>query len=99
MSRRRLLQGAAGGALGLGALGLLAGCENTTTAIGACEGGDGSSNLVVAKPTGPGGLPLPRPDNAVTWAITEDNKPIADGVPDESGPLHRGSSQGGHSVC
>ena len=87
VSRRRLLQGAAGGALGIGALGLLAGCENTTTAIGACEGGDGSSNLVVAKPTGPGGLPLPRPDNAVTWAITEDNKPIADGVPDESGPL------------
>ncbi len=87
VSRRRLLQGAAGGALGIGALGLLAGCENTTTAIGACEGGDGSSNLVVAKPTGPGGLPLPRPDNAVTWAITEDNKPIADGVPDENGPL------------
>ncbi len=86
MSRRRLLQGAAGGALGIGALGLLAGCENTTTAIGACEG-DGSSNLVVAKPTGPGGLPLPRPDNAVTWAITADNQPIADGVPDEKGPL------------
>ena len=51
VSRRRLLQGAAGGALGIGALGLLAGCENTTTPIGACEGGDGSSNLVVAKPT------------------------------------------------
>ena len=51
------------------------------------RGGDGSSNLVVPKPTGPGGLPLPRPDNAVTWAITADNQPIADGVPDESGPL------------
>jgi len=86
VSRRRLLQGAAGGALGVGALGLLAGCENTTTPIGACEG-DGSSNLVVPKPTGPDGLPLPRPDNAVTWAITSDNEPIADGVPDESGPL------------
>ena len=86
MSRRRLLQGAAGGALGVGAIGLLAGCENTTTPIGACEG-DGSSNLVVPKPTGPGGLPLPRPDNAVTWAITSDNEPIADDVPDESGPL------------
>jgi len=86
VSRRRLLQGAAGGALGVGAIGLLAGCENTTTPIGACEG-DGSSNLVVPKPTGPAGLPLPRPDNAVTWAITSDNEPIADGVPDESGPL------------
>jgi spermidine/putrescine transport system substrate-binding protein len=70
----------------VGAIGLLAGCENTTTPIGACEG-DGSSNLVVPKPTGPGGLPLPRPDNAVTWAITSDNEPIADDVPDESGPL------------
>ena len=39
------------------------------------------------KPTGPGGLPLPRPDNAVTWAITDDNQPIADGVADEGGPL------------
>jgi spermidine/putrescine transport system substrate-binding protein len=87
VSRRRLLQGAAGGALGVGALGLLAGCENTTTPIGACEGGDGSSNLVVPKPVGPGGLPLPRPDNAVTWAITSDNEPIPDGVADESGPL------------
>ena len=48
---------------------------------------DGSSNLVVPKPTGPGGLPLPRPDNSVTWAITADNQPIADGVPDENGPL------------
>jgi spermidine/putrescine transport system substrate-binding protein len=87
VSRRRLLQGAAGGALGVGALGLLAGCENTTTPIGACEGGDGSSNLVVPKPVGPGGLPLPRPDNAITWAVTADNQPIADGVPDENGPL------------
>ena len=71
----------------IGALGLLAGCENTTTAIGACEGGDGSSNLVEPKPIGPVGLPLPRPDNSVTWAITDDNKPIADGVADEGGPL------------
>lgn len=84
-NRRRLLQGAAGGALGVGALGVLAGCENTTTPIGACE--DGGSNLVVAKPTGPGGLPLPRSDNSVTWAITADNPPIADGLGDEAGPL------------
>ncbi len=86
ISRRNLLKGAAGGALGIGAIGVLAGCENTTTAIGACEG-DGTSNLVVPKPTGPGGLPLPRPDNAVTWAIVPDNEPIEDNVPDEEGPL------------
>ena len=86
VSRRRLLQGAAGGALSVGAVGLLAGCENTTTPIGA-SGGGGLSPLVVPKPAGPGGLPLPRPDNAVTWAITADNPPIADGVADENGPL------------
>ena len=39
LTRRRLLQGAAGGAVGVGALGVLAGCENTTTPIGACAGG------------------------------------------------------------
>ncbi len=86
LSRRTLLKRAAGGALAVGGVGVLAGCENTTTPIGACEGGT-SSPLVVAKPTGPGGLPLPRRDNSVTWAITDDNKPIDDGLPDEKGPL------------
>ena len=33
-----------------------------------------AAKLVVPKPTGPGGLPLPRPDNAVTWAITDDEQ-------------------------
>jgi spermidine/putrescine transport system substrate-binding protein len=42
----------------------------------------------VQKPVGPGGLPLPRTDNAVTWAITENNKPIAEGRPVEKGPLN-----------
>ena len=68
----------AGGAVGVGALGVLAGWQNTTTPIGACE--DGGSGLVVAKPTGPGGLPLPRNDNSVTWAITDDNPGIEEGV-------------------
>ncbi len=86
VSRRGLLRGAAGGALGIGALGLLAGCENTTESIPAPGAGQ-SSDLVVPKPTGPGGLPLPRPDNAITWAITDDNEPIPDGVPNEAGPL------------
>ena len=40
------------------------------------------------KPIGPGGLPLPRPDNAVTWAITPENRPIPDGRPAEQGPLN-----------
>jgi spermidine/putrescine transport system substrate-binding protein len=90
VSRRRLLQGAAGIALGTGAAGALSGCANTTTPIGACEtGGPTGANaeLVVAKPTGPGGLPLPRPDNSVTWAITDDNKPVADGRKTEGGTL------------
>lgn len=86
LSRRRLLQGAAGGAAAIGVGGLVAGCQNTTTPIGACD--DGSlSPLVEAKPTGPGGLPLPRVDNSVTWAITDDNQPIAEGLKEESGPL------------
>ena len=85
-SRKELLTGAAAGAVGVGVLGGLAACQNTTTPIGAGEGGAGS-DLVVPKPLGPGGLPLPRPDNAVTWAITDDNQPIAESTPVENGPL------------
>ena len=90
LTRRQLLRGAAGSAVGLSGAGLLAACENTTTPIGAEGGGPSgaAAELVVAKPTGPGGLPLPRPDNAVTWAITEQNKPIPDGRPAERGPLN-----------
>src|SRR5690349_15092600 len=91
MSRRQLLRRSAMGAAGLGAAGALAGCENTTTPIGAADAaGDVSkaaAELVVPKPLGPAGLPLPRPDNSVTWAITGDNKPIADGLKSETGPL------------
>jgi len=91
LSRRQLLKRSAAAAAGLSAAGALAGCENTTTPIGAADAaGEVSSaaaKLVVAKPLGPAGLPLPRPDNAVTWAITDDNKPIADGVKPEAGPL------------
>ncbi len=39
------------------------------------------------KPVGPGGLPLPRTDNSVTWAVADDNQPIAEGTPVETGPL------------
>jgi spermidine/putrescine transport system substrate-binding protein len=89
LTRRQLLRGAAGTAVGISAAGLLAGCENTTTPIGASGAGASgpAGKLVVPKPVGPGGLPLPRPDNAVTWAITPENQPIADGRPSERGPL------------
>jgi spermidine/putrescine transport system substrate-binding protein len=86
LSRKELLAGAAAGAVGVGVLGGLAACQNTTTPIGTGEGGPGS-RLVEAKPLGPGGLPLPRPDNAVTWAITDDNPAIPEGKPVEGGPL------------
>jgi len=89
MSRRQLLRGAAGSALGLGLAGALTGCENTTEPIGAENSGlsGPAAKLVVQKPLGPGGLPLPRPDNAVTWAVTDDNRSIADGKPTEKGTL------------
>src|SRR6185437_14836356 len=91
INRRQLLRRSAVAAVGLSAAGALAGCENTTTPIGAADAaGEVSSaaaKLVVAKPLGPAGLPLPRPDNSGTWAITDDNKPIADGVKPEAGPL------------
>ncbi len=85
LTRRQLLKGAAGSALAIGGVGALAGCENTTTPIGG--GGGVNSKFVEARPLGPGGLPLPRPDYSITWAITPDNKPIADGSPTEPGPL------------
>ena len=44
--------------------------------------------FVVPKPTGPRGLPLPRTDNSVTWAITDDNPPIKDGLKPEGGTLN-----------
>jgi spermidine/putrescine transport system substrate-binding protein len=89
ISRRQLIQRSAGAAAGLSVAGLVAGCENTTTPIGAEAAGPSgaAADLVVAKPTGPGGLPLPRIDNSVTWAITEENKPIRDGRPAETGAL------------
>ena len=91
INRRQLLRRSAGAAAGLTAAGALAGCENTTTPIGAetaaGQVSGAAAELVVPKPLGPAGLPLPRPDNSVTWAITDDNKPIADGATPEPGPL------------
>ena len=82
-SRRQFARGAAGAVAGAGIVAGLAACENTTTPVGADTGGPTNRprrrGLVVQKPTGPAGLPLPRPDNAVTWAVTDDNKPAGEG--------------------
>jgi len=86
LTRARLLRGAAGATLGVGAVGALTGCENTTKPLGSGSGPT-ESRFVESKPVGPGGLPLPRPDNAVTWAVTADNQPILDARPVEAGPL------------
>ncbi len=90
LTRRQLLHRGAGAAFAVSGAGVLAGCENTTEPIGASAAGPAgeAGKLVVAKPVGPGGLPLPRPDNAVTWAITPENQPIADSRPVEKGPLN-----------
>jgi spermidine/putrescine transport system substrate-binding protein len=89
ITRRQLARGAAGAVAGTGIVAGLAACENTTTPVGADSGGPtgAAAKLVVQKPTGPAGLPLPRTDNAVTWAITDDNKPVKDGRSPEQGPL------------
>lgn len=89
ITRRQLARGAAGAVAGVGVAAGLAACENTTTPVGADAGGPtgAAADLVVQKPTGPAGLPLPRTDNSVTWAITDENKPIKDGLGNEPGPL------------
>jgi spermidine/putrescine transport system substrate-binding protein len=90
ISRRQMLGRSAGAATGLAVAGVLAGCENTTTPIGAdaaAGASEATAELVVPRPTGPGGLPLPRPDYAITWAILDENPPISDGKKPETGPL------------
>src|SRR5258707_4745781 len=64
LSRRGFLtQGAAAGLLAAGAGSLLAGCSSgtTTTTSGAHAAG---------------GIPLPRPDNPVTWPVSNDKPAI-----------------------
>jgi spermidine/putrescine transport system substrate-binding protein len=88
LTRGQLLRGAAAAAAGVGVAGGLVACENTTEplAVGCEDPGAGTTSpLVVPKPVGPGGLPLPRTDNSVTWAIVDENQPIADDLPSETG--------------
>ena len=80
LTRTQLFKRAAVGAAGVGGAAFLAGCENTTTPIGACDTADGTTSFAEPKPVGPGGLPLPRPDNSVTWKLMPENPAIADGI-------------------
>ena len=91
LTRRNLVRGAIGAGAAVGVAGLAAGCQNTTTAVGAGDAAAGSAavrKLVVPRPTGPDGLPLPRPDYSVTWAVTADNPPIKEGLEPEGGTLN-----------
>jgi spermidine/putrescine transport system substrate-binding protein len=70
LSRRGFLtQGAAAGLLAAGAGSLLAGCSSgTTTTSGAHAAA---------------GIPLPRPNNPVTWPVSKDNPAIKSGLAPE----------------
>ena len=71
LSRRGFLrQGAAAGLLTAGAGSLLAGCSS---------GGTTTSGAHAAA----GGIPLPRPNNPVTWPLSKDNPAIKSGLAPE----------------
>src|SRR6185436_20976048 len=71
LSRRGFLkQGAAAGLLTAGAGSLLAGCSS---------GGTTTSGAHAAA----GGIPLPRPNNPVTWPLSKDNLAIKSGLAPE----------------
>jgi len=88
VSRRGLLTGAGALALGAGALGGLAGCENTTTPQAA--GGGGGEGGILGDPTAGGpvdaaGIPLARRDYPVTLPRVGD--PVKAGAPEKGGVL------------
>ncbi|MGZ4172692.1 MAG: hypothetical protein ACXVRN_15120, partial [Solirubrobacteraceae bacterium] len=87
-TRRGFIRRAGGTAAALSVPGLLAACGSTTPVGPSSASSSGSSSgSSSAAPTGPGGLPLARPDNPVTLPIYSDNKPIASGMQPEKGPL------------
>ncbi len=88
VSRRSLLTGAGALALGAGALGGLAGCENTTTPDAA--GGGSGEGGILGDPTAGGpvdaaGIPLARRDYPVTLPRIGD--PVKAGAPEKGGVL------------
>lgn len=88
VSRRGLLKGAGALALGAGALGGLAGCENTTTPQAA--GGGSGEGGILGDPTAGGpvdaaGIPLARRDYPVTLPRIGD--PVKAGAPEKGGVL------------
>ena len=89
LTRGQLLRGAAAAAAGVGVAGGLAACENTTEPIAVgCEPGPRTAAARRSSSrsrSGPAGSRCPRTDNSVTWAIVDDNPPIADDLPPETG--------------
>jgi len=78
-TRRTFIRRATTAAAGMSVPGLLAACGTTSPTTT----GGGSKPAA----TGPGGLPLARPDHPVTLPIYADNKAIASGLTPEKGPL------------
>jgi spermidine/putrescine transport system substrate-binding protein len=76
-SRRDFLKRSAGAGLALGGVGGLG------TLLEAC----GAANQPAAAPKG--GIPLPRPNRAVTWPLFKDNAPVKSGLaPEKNATLH-----------
>jgi spermidine/putrescine transport system substrate-binding protein len=81
VSRREFLRRAAAAGIALPSLSaVLAACQDSTSGP-VSPGASGSAAL------GPGGIPLASPDNPVALPLYDDVQPIADDLPDESGPL------------
>ena len=78
-TRRTFIKRAGAAAAAVAAPGLLAACGSTTPSGGSTSGA--AANL------GPGGLALARLDHPVTLPIYADNKAIASGLKQETGPL------------
>jgi spermidine/putrescine transport system substrate-binding protein len=75
LSRRGFLQQSAGAGLMMGSLGAL---------LEACGSSSGPTPAG-STPLTSGGIPLPRPNNPVTWPIFKDNHAIASGLAPEQG--------------